>query len=540
LLPNLFVAFLSADLSESLVKKFAYLVFSLLILLLPALFLKLRWYFLFESLFMLIAPFEIGYVWVFNATTTDGYISSLFHTNRGEAIELLTTVHWQIIILLGIWFAYYYIVFKKITNHYLFKKNASIAIGLTFLVFNLLLFGAMYMLEYRRTKSDIRMDLVVDNYINKYRKTYPCNIITTVLRIQQNDRLVHKMQKSTASFSYHAGQPSPPSSSEREIYMVIIGESARYENFSINGYARETSPLLAKKEGLLSYSNVYAASNVTEYALPLLLSRATPVDPQAAYREKTFVDAFRECGFYTAWIANQASYYPYIQRITNMVDVAHISLNDFDDVGNYDGLLLPYIDSVLNRNEPKTMLVVHTLGSHFRYNYRYPKSFEKFTPALQGAGNYGMVAAENKELLINSYDNTICYTDYILSEIINRVAGHNSLSAVIYVSDHAENLFDQGGSLILHGNKNPTVKEFHVPFLIWTSAKYQSFYENKQKSLEANINQPLSVSNLFHTVLDMAGIRYPGETLEKSIASETFTADSIRYVYTVNKQLIHF
>ena len=538
LLPNIFVAFFSSDLSGSVMKKIAYLSFSILLLLIPAIVLKLRWYFLLASIFMIIAPFEIGYVLLYKSTSTDGYISSLINTNSGEAIEFLITVKGQLLILLFIWFAYFYIVFVKIKNNFLFTKRFSIATGSAFIIFNLLLFSSMYISEYRRTKAEIRMDFVADNFLNKYRKTYPCNIISILIRKQKNERIVHEMQKNIASFSYRAKQPTSPA--EQEIYILIIGESARYENFSINGYVRETTPLLEKKNGLLSYSDVYATCNLTEYALPLLLSRATPLNPEQAYREKTFVDAFKECGFYTAWIANQASFYPYVKRIANAVDEAHFSFNDFDAIENYDGLLLQYIDSILNRNEDKSFIVVHTLGSHFRYNYRYPKDFEKFTPALKGASNYSIVSKENKDILINSYDNTILYTDCIVSEIINRAESRNCLSAVLYISDHAENLYDDDGSLVLHGSKTPSIKEIHVPLFIWTSAKYKSFYDCKQKSLEANTSKKISVSNLFHTILDMAGISYPGEELEKSIASDSFVEDSVRYVYTVNKEIIHF
>ena len=538
LLPNLFVSFLSSDLSGSLVKKLAYLSFSLIILLVPALFLKLRWYFLFESIFMLIAPFEIGYVSLYKTTSTDGYISSLIHTNMGEASEVLLTIKGLLLLLLFIWSVYYFIVFGKIKNNYLFTKKISITVGAVFILFNILLFGSMFFIEYRRARTEIRMDAVVDNYMNKYRKTYPCNILSIVNRIQKSNRIARAMQKNTASFSFRAKQSTHPA--DREIYIVIIGESARYENFSINGYARETSPLLEKKSGLLSFHNVYAASNATEYALPLLLSRATPLNYEDAYKETTFVDAFKECGFYTAWIANQASYYPYIKRIAGIVDRAYFSFNDFDAPANYDGLLLAHIDSVLDKNERKTFIVVHTLGSHFRYNFRYPKEFEKYTPALEGADNYTIVAEKNKALLINSYDNTIYYTDYVLSEIINRVEERNGVSAVLYVSDHAENLYDDGGSLVLHGNKYPSAKELHVPLFVWTSTKYKSFHENKQTSLEANTGKKISVSNVFHSILDMADISYPGETPEKSFASGAFIENSVRYVYTTNNEVIHF
>jgi len=487
---------------------------------------------------MLIAPLEIAYVTIYKSTATDGYISSLLNTNMGEATELLLTLKWQCIAFLALWSIYFFVTFRKVKNNYLFTRRSAIIIGLIFVFFNISLFASMYALEYRRAGSEVRMDSVTDNHLNKYRKTFPCNIIAILSRNYDNYRIISEMQKNIAYFSFNAQQNT--SSSEQEIYLVVIGEASRFSSFSINGYERETSPALEENGHVLSFSNVYSSANLTEYALPLLLSRTTPLDMKKAYSEKTFVDAFGECGFHTAWIANQSSYYPYIKRIAEDVDYSYFSFNDFDAAENYDGLLLNYLDTVLNKNKLKTFIVVHTLGSHFRYNFRYPEHFEKFTPALQGTDNYSIVSKDNKQLLINSYDNTILYTDYILAEIIKKVEAKGCISAVLFVSDHAENLYDDDNSLILHGTKNPSIKELHVPLFIWTSPQYKDFHKDKQASLEANTDKRLSSSNIFHSILDIADIHYPGEELKKSIASYFFVEDSVRHVYTADKEIIHF
>ena len=123
ILPNIAIIFLSDELSGSVEKQTAYLFFSALILFIPALFLKLRWYFLFESIFMLFAPFEVGYVWIYKSSVTDGFISSVLSTDIGEASEFLMTIKWQCLVLLALWAGYYYIVFKKIENNYLFARR---------------------------------------------------------------------------------------------------------------------------------------------------------------------------------------------------------------------------------------------------------------------------------------------------------------------------------------------------------------------------------------------------------------------------------
>ncbi|MDR1335684.1 MAG: phosphoethanolamine transferase [Tannerella sp.] len=537
ILPNIVVMFRSSDLSGNTAKQLEYFIFSSLLLLLPALFLKLRWYFIFESIFMLCAPFEIGYVWLYKSTVTDGFISSVLNTNVGEAAELLLTMKWQCLSLLLVWTGYFVTVFKKIKNSYLFTGRFSVLAGLTAVLFNLSVFGKIYATEYKDNKQ-AKMKNVREDFIDNYKKTYPCNMITLLARKYDHHVTLKNMPGNIASFSYHA-KKSPPLP-DRETYVVVIGESARYGNFSINGYGRKTSPQLEKIKDLLTYSDVYATSNVTEFALPLLLSRATPLHFEKAYREKTFADAFREAGFHTGWVANQSGYHPYVKRIAKDIDRACFPSDEFETLENYDNKLLPCIDSLLNENRQKTFLVVHTLGSHFRYNFRYPKLFEKFTPALEGTNDYAIVSDKNRELFTNTYDNSILYTDYILSEIIGKVASRQGVSAVLYISDHAENLYDHGQNTVLHGSKTPPVPEIHVPLFIWTSPAYRDAYPGKQHALEANRDKKISASNIFHSILDMADIHYPGETPGKSIASDRFREDSIRHVYTANKEVIHF
>lgn len=538
ILPNIFVIFLSSELTENYTKQIEYLLFSSLILITPALFFKLRWYFLFESIFMLCAPFEIGYVWIYKSTVTDGFISSVFHTNFGEAMELLMTIKWQCFLLLMLWAGYYYIAFYKIENNYLFKRKYSVSIGMVIIILNLVMLNTAYITGHHQKNSRLDMDEVKNNFVGQYKCIYPCNIITLLIRKYDNYIVLKNMHRNIDSFSYHAKRDS--TTSAREVYIVIIGESARYGSFSINGYGRQTSPQLEKLQRIITYSDVYATSTVTEFALPLLLSSATPLNPEDAYKEKTFADAFKECGFYTGWIANQSGYHPYVKRIARDIDKAFFLTDELDDLENYDDRLLPYIDSLLNRNEQKTFIVIHTLGSHFRYNFRYPESFERFTPALKGTTNYSITSDKDKDLLINAYDNSIFYTDFFLSEIINKVASKQCISAILYTSDHAENLYDDGTHLVFHGSKTPPKPEIHVPLFIWTSPDYSRTYPYKQRALEINADKKISASNIFHTVLDIADIDYPDSNPRKSIASESFKEDSVRYVYTANKEVIHF
>ena len=193
---------------------------------------------------------------------------------------------------------------------------------------------------------------------------------------------------------------------------------------------------------------------------------------------------------------------------------------------------------MLSLGKQRQLIVIHTLGSHFRYNARYPESFCRFTPSLHENTGYDVVSPSNKEVLVNSYDNSICYTDYVLNEIIRKVDDQKAVSAVVYLSDHAENLYDDTRNLAVHGNTEPSIYELHIPLFIWTSTAYRTVRPEKAEAIENHKEKKVSTSNLFHSFLDIAGIRYDGNNKEQSFASPEFREDSVWYILTPDKRLI--
>jgi glucan phosphoethanolaminetransferase (alkaline phosphatase superfamily) len=115
---------------------------------------------------------------------------------------------------------------------------------------------------------------------------------------------------------------------------------------------------------------------------------------------------------------------------------------DFDADNNFDEKLWDFLSEVLQREEKKVLIVLHTLGSHFRYNFRHPPEYEIFKPSLKGSFDYNMISSKNKEMFINTYDNSIVYTDFFLATTIQKLDSLNAVSALAFVSDHGENLFD--------------------------------------------------------------------------------------------------
>jgi len=174
------------------------------------------------------------------------------------------------------------------------------------------------------------------------------------------------------------------------------------------------------------------------------------------------------------------------------------------DVISYDDKLLPVFTAVLNDNSKKRLIVLHTIGSHYRYNLRYPANFEKFKPALDGSISTGSNSAKHKELYINAYDNSILYTDHILSKLIHTLSLTQEPALLMYLSDHGENLFDDNRELFLHGTATPSKYELEIPLLVWTSDNYPASAVTKLRKASA---KKLSSEIVFHTFSSLGGFR---------------------------------
>lgn len=532
--PNITGLFFLSDLSGRPTMQIAYIVFACMLWIVPAFFLKMRTYFLVLSVFLILSPIEIAHILLNGMPVTEGFISAITHTNPSEALELLLSMKGIVCLYLLVIIAYFYICIRKIENRYLFTRPAATILFSLCLVGNLLLYGAMLRIAFQ-VDAALPWKYATEHFAKKYRKIYPFDLITVSLRAYAVQQEMRQLQDELADFSFRATRPAIE---EREIYVVVIGESARFANLSLNGYERQTTPLLEKVEGLLSFSDVLATANLTEIALPLLLTRATPLDPIIGYKEKTVVDAFAECGFHTAWLATQSSQYRFIKRIAAETDYAYFSTTDFDASNNLDEYLLPHLEKILAEKKEKQLIVLHTLGSHFRYNFRYSEPFRFYTPALEGTAGTSVLTPTNKEVLVNSYDNSIRYTDWLLASVIERLRAEDAVSSFFYISDHAENLYDDKNNLILHGGGQVSKYEIHVPLLVWTSEKYNHYFPEKRKMLEAHREKRLNTDHFFHTFLDMAAIHYDGEERRKSFAAATFREDSIRYVLMPDNQVV--
>lgn len=189
-----------------------------------------------------------------------------------------------------------------------------------------------------------------------------------------------------------------------------------------------------------------------------------------------------------------------------------------------DMVLVDKLKQILKDPGDKKFIVLHTFGSHFNYNSRYPDSYDIYKPSYKSVSALPSNRAL-RNVLINTYDNTIQYSDAVIDSVINLVSQSNSFSSVTYMSDHGEDLLDDSRDLIYHGSPVPSKYIAHIPFFIWYSPKLQKKYPEKINNLYKNKDAKVSSQNLIHSLTGMVGIHYPTQDSSKNIAGSNFQAN---------------
>ncbi|RZI44866.1 phosphoethanolamine transferase [Herbaspirillum sp. HC18] len=365
---------------------------------------------------------------------------------------------------------------------------------------------------------------------NVFRKTWPFGLFMHGFEFWKERRYLAKLAEKSQQFQFGAQQAKV--SDLPQAIVMVIGESSRYDRWSLNGYKRDTTPLLKKESNLVSLSNVVTAVSATRLSIPILVSRKPAQQSlQAGFSEKSFLTAFKEAGFKTWWVSNQMSFGQFdtpVSVFAKEADVTQfLNLGGFTNYSSYDDVMLQPLQAAMADPSPKKLIVLHTLGNHWNYSHRHPKEFDKWQPSLFGISNPIYSDRAIKEQLNNSYDNSILYTDWFLSQVIGALKASKQMAAMMYVSDHGQTLYDGSCSLAFHGHN--TQFEFHVPALVWYSDLYKATHPGKVNQLLRNKRAKLATENIFHSLVDLADIRYNGEQLEWSFLNPMFKQHK-RYV----------
>ena len=495
---------------------------------------KMIWW---AFIFVFFAAFQLVLLYLFGTgvIAVDMFLN-LVTTNPGEAMELLDNLAPAVV---GVFVVYLPLLILGGVN---IRRNSRLSVSFQQRVRHWAMqIGAIGLF------CLLASYLVVDGYRMR-NQLYPVNVCYNLYLAFERDAASENYREASWDFKFDAR--SEHSATAPEVYVMVVGETARAHNFSLYGYPRNTNPLLSKTPGIKAFPNVTTQSNTTHKSVPMLLSAASAEDFERLFHEKGILAAFKEAGFHTVFISNQLPNHSFIDFLGEQADEYYFLKKEDASQGNhYDEDLLQKLDEILPLADAsssahyhyryrKLFVVLHSYGSHFNYQERYPRSFAYFKPDSRSEAK-----PENRRDLLNAYDNTIRYTDYILHGIIERLQKWEGVqtktdgvydqptSAMLYTSDHGENIFDDERCLFLHAAPKASDYELHVPFIIWTSAGFSKQYPDILKALGENRSKQVQSSlSAFHTMLGIGGIQTRYRLDEYSVASGKYHPTKLLYL----------
>lgn len=442
-------------------------------------------------------------------------------TNPGEATELLSNLLVTVIFVIGLYgFGIVMsIVSLRVKNTMtdrfrIFQRRWSLP---------LLVLGAVLLVVNVFTEKSFKLQDDV----------FPINGTYNAGLAVKRAILQSKYKTTSSNFSYHA--TTERADSIPEIYVLVIGETSRADNWSLYGYGRDTNPCTSAIDGLVVYRDALTMSNTTHKSVPTLMSSAGSEHYDSLYYRKGVISAFNEVGYKTVYYSNQQRNHSFIDAFGSEAQEVKFLKDKVSFMGNnYDDELVDCVKQRLAHYDGgKLLIVVHMYGSHFNYKDRYQRSEAFFKPD-------NVISAEKiyRKELINSYDNTIRNTDKVLAAIIGEVQAKGVSSAVIFTSDHGEDIYDDERDRFLHASPMPTYYQLRVPLLVWTSQAFNSQHPDEAAQLRAHASMPVSTNMVvFHTLLDLSGLNSPYKKNSLALSNRAFKPHRRLYINDHNELL---
>ena len=444
---------------------------------------------------LFVSAFTAYFMDTYHVVIDDSMIRNSMQTNLSESSDLFSLKLVVYVILLGLLPSYFVyktnIEYKSFKNE-LFSKIKTIILSLIIILIIAFSFSKFYTSFFREHKplryhvNPIYWIYSVGKYINTTFNSGPIIVKPIGEDAKINEKAHHDAVDKT------------------ELIIMVVGEAARANRFSLNGYEKETNPLL-KKEELINFSNMYSCGTSTAESVPCMFS----IFDKADYDYKKGISTENVLDVLT-----HTKHVNVLWRDNNSDSKGNALRVDFEDfrtsktntICEEDGEcrdegMLVGLDEYIKKHKGEDILIVlHQMGNHGpAYYKRYPKEFEKFTPVCKS----NQLEECTQEEVSNAYDNAILYTDYFLSKVINFLKPYSNdyETGMLYMSDHGESLGENG--LYLHGLPYFMApdEQKHIGSLIWLGGEIKEDIDTVK--LSTYKEKSFSQDNLFHTLLGL-------------------------------------
>jgi lipid A ethanolaminephosphotransferase len=448
---------------------------------------------------ILLAFSAIGsyFMWTYHIVVDANMVLNVLETDFKEASALLNFR------MLGAIVVLFALPMSLVVRFPLRRESALGQLGRNTLAVlaSLLLVAAVLMASYQSLASSMRNHKQLRYLMNPLNTVYALgNVATKPLR--QGDSSLHAVGSDAVG---------PVPSSRPPLIVLVIGETARAENFEVNGYGRPTTPGL-KRERVVAFTDVTACGTSTAASLPCMFSHlGRQAFERRAYNYENVLDVLHRAGVAVLWLDNQSGCKGVCDRVPHQSTSAAQHPTLCRDGECLDEVMLEGLEGRLNelpaeRRAVGTVLVLHQMGSHGpAYYLRSPPKFKRFLPECTSNN----LQECSREALLNAYDNSIAYTDHFLSATIGWLKAHESAyaPALVYVSDHGESLGEN--NLYLHGLPFSIAPDTQkkVPWVTWFSSPLASQLGIDVECLRQRSGSPMSHDNLVPSILGLLQIQ---------------------------------
>ncbi|MGI2194736.1 phosphoethanolamine transferase [Shewanella baltica] len=433
----------------------------------------------------------------YNVVFDYGMIENTFQTNHAEALMYVNFASIMNMVLTGILPAYliykadiqYQPFFKELLHKVLFMLAMLAGLGII---------AFFYFQDYAafgRNNDELKRYIVPTYFIGAASKYINVHYLQTPIEYQQ--------------LGLDAKNVSANPNGKPNLLVLVVGETARSMNYQYYGYDKPTNAH-TQDQGLIVFKDTSSCGTATAVSLPCMFSRMgrEDYDSRRAYAQDTAVDVLNHGGIKVQWFDNDSG----CKGVCDQVENITIDLNSDPELctGQYcfDQVLLNKLDEALATAERKdTVIVLHVIGSHGpTYFLRYPPEHRKFTPDCQRSD----IQNCSQDELMNTYDNTILYTDYIISEVVKKLQNQQDKfdPAMLYLSDHGESLGEKG--MYLHGAPYSIapIEQTSIPMLAWVSEDFSKDNHLDMACLaEHAAKGGFSHDNLFDSLLGLMNVK---------------------------------
>lgn len=457
---------------------------------------------------------SLGYFFIYEQEFSQSVIFIMFESNVSEAGEYMTQYFaWWMVPAFLAHTAFAYFLWTRLRPVYMPRGRAFVA-AMAILI---------AVIGYPLVKQTMRMGTFAqgfEKFETRIEPAVPWQMVVAYHRYQETladmQGMLHNVSKIPPLKNLKDASADQP-----KTLVLVIGESTNRQRMSLYGYQRNTTPELDKlKDQLAVFDNVVTPRPYTIEALQQVLTFADEENPDLYLSTPSLVSMMKQAGYKTFWITNQQTMTKRNTMLTTFSEQAdeqvYLNNNRNQNAAQYDGDVIEPFNKALADAAPRKLIVVHLLGTHMSYQYRYPPTFDKF----QDRNGVPPGVRDDQVPTYNSYDNAVLYNDFVVSSLIKDYAKSDPNGFLLYLSDHGEDVFDSVGHKTLGRNENkPTAPMYTIPFMAWASPKWKA---NHDWNFAGDLDRPYSSSHLIHTWADLAGLSFDELDHSKSLVSDSF------------------